>query len=52
MEAHIIRVALERSNYNATAAARSLGTTRQKLRYRAQKHGVQSPTEDDSENSD
>ena len=52
MEAHIIRVALERSNYNATAAARSLGTTRQKLRYRAQKHGVQSPTEDGSENSD
>ena len=52
MEAHIIRVALERSNYNATAAARSLGTTRQKLRYRAQKHGVQSPTDDASENSD
>jgi two-component system, NtrC family, response regulator AtoC len=52
MEAHIIRVALERSNYNATAAARSLGTTRQKLRYRAQKHGVQSPAEDGSENSD
>ena len=51
MEAHIIRVALERSNYNATAAARSLGTTRQKLRYRAQKHGVQSPeNEPDAEN--
>ena len=51
MEAHIIRVALERSNYNATAAARSLGTTRQKLRYRAQKHGVRSPTDDSPENS-
>ncbi len=51
MEAHIIRVALERSNYNATAAARSLGTTRQKLRYRAQKHGVRSPTDDSTENS-
>jgi len=46
MEAHIIRVALERSNYNATAAARSLGTTRQKLRYRAQKHGIQAPGDD------
>ena len=48
MEAHIIRVALKRSNYNATAAARSLGTTRQKLRYRAQKHGIQAPNEADS----
>jgi DNA-binding NtrC family response regulator len=52
MEAHIIRIALERCNYNTTAAARSLGTTRQKLRYRAQKHGVQSPAEDSLENAD
>ena len=48
MEAYIIRVALEKSGYNVTAAARSLGTTRQKLRYRAQKHGVQAPDDDSS----
>ncbi|MCS5635809.1 MAG: sigma-54 dependent transcriptional regulator [Myxococcota bacterium] len=45
MEAHIIQVALRRSDYNTTAAARSLGTTRQKLRYRAQKHGIQAPAD-------
>jgi DNA-binding NtrC family response regulator len=52
MEAHIIRVALERSDYNATAAARSLGTTRQKLRYRAQKHGIRAPNEYDGTPAD
>ncbi|MDE0885204.1 MAG: sigma-54 dependent transcriptional regulator [Myxococcota bacterium] len=49
MEAYIIRGALEKSAYNVTAAAKSLGTTRQKLRYRAQKHGIQAPEEDDPE---
>ncbi len=45
MELHIIQVALERSQFNMTAAARNLGTTRQKLRYRAQKHGIRAPEE-------
>jgi DNA-binding NtrC family response regulator len=40
MEKHVIRVALERCDHNVTAAARSLGITRQTLRYRIQKHGL------------
>ena len=36
------QAALERSNRNATAAARLLGTTRQTLRYRVQKYGLKS----------
>ena len=43
MERRIIAVALERSGDNLTAAARLLGTTRQTLRYRAQKHGLKTP---------
>jgi len=40
MERFIIKTALERSGQNVTAAARSLGTTRQTLRYRIEKHGL------------
>lgn len=42
MERFIIKTALERSRQNVTAAARSLGTTRQTLRYRIEKHGLKS----------
>ncbi len=41
MEAHIIREALERHRFNVTATARALGTTRQTLRYRIEKHGIE-----------
>jgi two-component system response regulator AtoC len=40
MERFIIQTALEKSRHNVTAAARSLGTTRQTLRYRIEKHGL------------
>jgi DNA-binding NtrC family response regulator len=40
MDSYIIRTALERSNYNVTAAARALGTTRETLRYRVQKYAL------------
>jgi transcriptional regulator with PAS, ATPase and Fis domain len=40
MDKVIVRTALERSGYNVTAAARMLGTTRQTLRYRAKKYGL------------
>jgi DNA-binding NtrC family response regulator len=40
MERAIIELALERSDHNVTAAARVLGTTRQTLRYRIEKHGL------------
>jgi two-component system response regulator AtoC len=43
MEKYIIEEALERSGHNVTAAARALGTTRQTLRYRIQKHGLKTP---------
>ena len=42
MDRRIIQVALERSNHNATAAARLLGSTRQTLRYRIEKYGLKS----------
>jgi DNA-binding NtrC family response regulator len=42
MERFIIKTALERSGQNVTATARSLGTTRQTLRYRIEKHGLKS----------
>ncbi len=45
MDRHIVSTALERANYNVTAAARSLGTTRQTLRYRAKKYGLETPEE-------
>jgi two-component system response regulator AtoC len=40
MEARIIRAALQRHGFNVTATARSLGATRQTLRYRIEKHGI------------
>lgn len=40
MERHIIATALERHAYNVMATARALGTTRETLRYRIQKHGL------------
>jgi two-component system response regulator AtoC len=41
MEARIIRTALERNGFNVTATARALGATRQTLRYRIEKHGIE-----------
>ncbi len=38
MEKHIIQEVLERTDNNVTAAAKMLGTTRETLRYRVQKH--------------
>ena len=43
MDRHIVRTALERTDFNVTAAARKLGTTRQTLRYRAKKYGLTMP---------
>lgn len=40
MDRYIIQKALERSDYNVTAAARALGTTRETLRYRIQKYAL------------
>jgi len=40
MERHIIETALQRCYNSTTAAARMLGTSREKLRYRKQKHGL------------
>jgi len=45
MDRHIVATALERAGHNVTAAARSLGTTRQTLRYRAKKYGLEAPEE-------
>jgi DNA-binding NtrC family response regulator len=42
MDRHIIETALKRNNYNIAATARALGTTRETLRYRIQKHGLRS----------
>ena len=41
MEAQVIREALKRSGLNVTAAARLLGVSRQTLRYRIDKHGIE-----------
>jgi two-component system response regulator AtoC len=43
MDRHIVRSALELSDFNVMAAARKLGTTRQTLRYRVQKYGIKIP---------
>lgn len=43
MDRYIVSTALERADYNMSAAARTLGTTRQTLRYRAQKYGLTDP---------
>jgi two-component system, NtrC family, response regulator AtoC len=40
MERHIIATALKRNAYNIAATARALGTTRETLRYRIQKHSL------------
>jgi two-component system response regulator AtoC len=40
MDRYIIETTLKRHNYNVTAAARALGTTRNTLRYRIQKYGL------------
>jgi len=40
MERYIIETTLQRCNNSTTAAARMLGTSREKLRYRKQKHGL------------
>jgi transcriptional regulator with PAS, ATPase and Fis domain len=53
MDRYIVRTALERTDYNLTAAARNLGTTRQTLRYRAQKYALKAPQgEETGEDSD
>jgi two-component system response regulator AtoC len=49
MDRHIVRSALELSDFNVMAAARKLGTTRQTLRYRVQKYGIKIP---DAEHDD
>jgi transcriptional regulator with GAF, ATPase, and Fis domain len=41
MEAAVVEKALEKTRYNVTAAARLLGVTRQTLRYRIEKHGIE-----------
>ncbi len=46
MDRYIVKSALERTGYNLTAAARNLGTTRQTLRYRAQKYDLKAPDSD------
>lgn len=40
MDRFIIQKALESANFNITAAARALGTTRETLRYRIRKYGL------------
>lgn len=40
MDRHIIQTALARHNFNVTATARALGTTRETLRYRIQKYDL------------
>jgi DNA-binding NtrC family response regulator len=42
MERKIVSEALVRSDYNVTAAARLLGTSRETLRYRVSKYGLKS----------
>ncbi len=41
LEARVLRAALDQTGGNVAAAARLLGVTRQTLRYRLEKHGVQ-----------
>lgn len=41
MDSYIIQTALERYNFNVTATARALGTTRETLRYRIQKYELE-----------
>jgi len=44
MDRYIIQTALERSGHNIVAAARALGTTRETLRYRIRKYGIDTTT--------
>ena len=41
MDRHIIKTALDRNRHNVTATARVLGTTRETLRYRINKYGLE-----------
>lgn len=43
MDRYIIQTALERHQYNVTATARALRTTRETLRYRIQKCNLKAP---------
>lgn len=43
MDRYIIETTLKRHDYNVTATARALGTTRNTLRYRIQKYGLTAP---------
>ena len=43
IEDHFIEQVLDRTRYNVSAAARNLGTTRQTLRYRIEKHRIDIP---------
>ena len=52
MDRFIVTSALEQADYNMTAAARNLGTTRQTLRYRAQKYGIKAPEGSDAKDAD
>ena len=52
MDRFIVQTALERANYNMTAAARNLGTTRQTLRYRAQKYDLKAPDSESAPEKD
>jgi DNA-binding protein Fis len=40
LESHLLRQALERTNNNQTQAAKLLNLSRDRLRYRLQKHGL------------
>lgn len=46
MEGYIIQTALEESDYNVTATARALGTTRETLRYRIKKYNLRTEAPD------
>jgi len=46
LEERILRRALQLANGNVSAAARSLGVSRQTLRYRIEKHGIEDGTSD------
>ena len=52
MDSYIIRTALERSNFNVTAAARALGTTRETMRYRIQKYRLGADAAESAESVD
>ncbi len=52
IEAMLIRQALEHSARNVSAAARLLGVSRQTLRYRIEKHGIQTGEEERASGGD